>query len=369
MATNQPIAGHRARLLLNPGPITLSQRVREALLRPDLCHREPEYSALQQSVRRRLSRVYREAENDYDTVLITGSGTAAVESMVGSLVPHNGNVLVLANGIYGERIARMLSLQSKRFQMLQSDWLLPIDLAVVEETLESGTFSHVVAVHHETTTGRLNDAVGLARLCEERGIQLMLDAVSSFAGEWIEFLPSLTACAATANKCVHGIPGVSFVLARRDVLESVESNCPSLYLDLIANYRSQADSYPLFTPSVQAVYALDAALDELESGGGWRERNNQYLRRSKLLRDSLCGNGFELLLGSEAAYSSLLTSFRLPPGTTFDELYAPLEKQGFVIYPGQKSLQQQIFRVAIMGDIHLDDIRAFADAVVSIVRI
>src|SRR3954468_23995387 len=105
MATNEPIAGHRARLLLNPGPVTLSLRVREALLRPDLCHREPEYSALQQSVRQRLSRVYREAENGYETVLITGSGTAAVEAMVGSLVPCDGNVLVLSNGIYGERIA------------------------------------------------------------------------------------------------------------------------------------------------------------------------------------------------------------------------------------------------------------------------
>jgi 2-aminoethylphosphonate-pyruvate transaminase len=369
MATNQSIAGHRARLLLNPGPVTLSQRVREALLRPDLCHREPEYSALQQSVRRRLSRAYREAENDYETVLITGSGTAAVEAMVGSLVPPSGNVLVLANGIYGERIARMLSLQSKQFQMLQSDWLQPIDLDLVEQTLASATFSHVVAVHHETTTGRLNDAARLVRLCEQRGIQLLLDAVSSFAGEWIEFLPSLTACAATANKCVHGVPGVSFVLARRDVLQSAESNCPSLYLDLIANYRAQADGYPLFTPSVQAMYALDAALDELESAGGWRERNNQYRQRSKLLRDSLCAGGFELLLGCEAAYSSLLTSFRLPQGITFGHLYAPLEKHGFIIYPGQKSLQQQIFRVAVMGDLHLDDIRAFANAVISIVRI
>src|SRR5205807_1771674 len=122
-------------------------------------------------------------------------------------------------------------------------------------------------------------------------------------------------------------------------------------------------------PSVQATYALDVALDELEASGGWRERNNRYQQRSKLLRDSLCGNGFELLLGCEAAYSSSLTSFRLPQGITFDELYAPLEKQGFVIYPGQKSLQQQIFRVAIMGDLHLDDIRAFADAVINIVKI
>jgi 2-aminoethylphosphonate-pyruvate transaminase len=263
----------------------------------------------------------------------------------------------------------MLSLQSKQFQVLQSDWLQPIDVTAVGQTLDSATFSHVVAVHHETTTGRLNDVAAIARLCEQRGIALMLDAVSSFAGEPIDFLPSLTAFAATANKCLHGVPGVSFVLVRRDVLQAAESGSTSLYLDLIANYRAQAEGYPLFTPSVQAMYALDASLDELEFGGGWRERNNQYRQRSKLLRDSLCTNDFELLLDCEAAYSSLLTSFRLPQGITFDHLYAPLEKQGFVIYPGQKSLQQQIFRVAVMGDLHLDDIRAFADAVIKIVSI
>src|SRR4051812_41785791 len=125
MATNKPIDGHRVRLLLNPGPVTLSRGVREALLRPDLCHREAEYTKLQQSVRRRLSHVYEEAAKDFDTVLITGSGTAAVEAMAGSLIPANGNALVVANGVYGERIARMLSLQSKRFEVTQSDWLQP----------------------------------------------------------------------------------------------------------------------------------------------------------------------------------------------------------------------------------------------------
>src|SRR5437773_630933 len=174
--------------LLNPGPVTLTARVREALRGPDLCHREPEFAALQTEIRTRLVQVYPEAERDFVALLLTGSGTAAVEAMVGSLVPARGHVLVVANGVYGERMAAMLEMQGKVGHIAAAPWTEPINLTAAEKILvEYPQISHVLAVHHETTTGRLNDIEALGALCRQYGKALLLDAVSSFGGEEIDF--------------------------------------------------------------------------------------------------------------------------------------------------------------------------------------
>ena len=186
--------------LLNPGPVTLTERVRASLHKPDLCHREPEFAALTRDVMAKLSRVYPESEAAYVPVLLTGSGTAAVEAMLGSLVPKDSRTLVVANGVYGDRAAAMLSAQGKAFEVVSSAWTEPMDLGKVEQALLGGGYGHVVAVHHETTTGRLNDIDGLGRLCVKYNVPMLLDAVSSFAGETLRFDEwNLEACAATAN--------------------------------------------------------------------------------------------------------------------------------------------------------------------------
>jgi 2-aminoethylphosphonate-pyruvate transaminase len=152
--------------LLNPGPVTLTQRVRQAMVREDLCHREPEFAALQATIREGLVRVYPDAAHDFTAILLAGSGTAAVEAMVGSLVPHKGQALVVANGVYGERMAAMLNAQGKVIHVVSSEWTAPMDLTAVERILarEPGV-THVVAVHLVTTSGRLNDIPALGTLC------------------------------------------------------------------------------------------------------------------------------------------------------------------------------------------------------------
>jgi 2-aminoethylphosphonate-pyruvate transaminase len=345
--------------LLNPGPVTLSRSVRESLMREDLCHRDPEFSILQMDVRRRLASVYESAQRDYSPVLLTGSGTAAVEAMVGSFVPRNGKALVVANGIYGERMATMLQVHKKEFEVVASDMMDPMNIAEVDRRLENDRrISHVLAVHHETTTGRLNDIASLGAVCRRRQVPLLLDAVSSFGGEHIEFEEwNLQACAATANKCLHGVPGVAFVLARRDVLESPTSDAPCLYLDLFRNFQEQEAGFPMFTPAVQATFALQAALIELEGQGGWKKRNVHYQNLSKIVRDDLRSQSYRLLLKDEREYSSILTSFVLPPDIPFEALFRDLKEKGFVIYSGQRALNGKIFRIAIMGDLDTDDMR------------
>jgi len=350
--------------LLNPGPVSLTQRVRRALLRQDLCHRDTEFASLQMEVRARLARVYSNADRRYAAVLLTGSGTAAVEAMVGSLVPHDGKALVAANGVYGERIASMLHVHGKEYETVRSDWTEPIRLDEVERRLDRDAgFTHVIAVHHETTTGRLNDLSGLGAICRKRGVALLLDAVSSFGGELIDFERwNVEACASTANKCLHGVPGVSFVLVKESVFESRSSGARSIYLDLFRNHEEQCQGRPLFTPAVHVVYALQEALLELEEGGGWRQRRQHYGSLSHALRARLRKQGVRLLLGDERHYSAMLSSFVLPEDVTFCDLRSHLKESGFVVYPGHQALNGTVFRVAVMGDLSRQDIDRFVDA-------
>jgi 2-aminoethylphosphonate-pyruvate transaminase len=349
--------------LLNPGPVTLTHRVRQALLRPDLCHREPEYAVLQTEVRERLARIYSEAEGDYSAVLLTGSGTAAVEAMVGSLVSRRGKALVVENGVYGERVSSILQAQGKEFDTVRSAWTEPMNLGEVERKLDvDSQVSHVIAVHHETTTGRLNDLSALGAVCWKRGVALLLDTVSSFAGEEIDFANwNVEACASTANKCLHGVPGIAFVLVRKSALENRASGACSVYLDLHRNYQEQQKGYPLFTPAVQSLYALNEALAELQDNGGWRQRHEQYRSLSALVREGMRRRGVPLLLPA-SDYSAILSSFVLPASLEFQRLYERLKRAGYVIYPGQAALKESIFRVAVMGDLSRQDVEGFLEA-------
>jgi 2-aminoethylphosphonate-pyruvate transaminase len=245
--------------------------------------------------------------------------------------------------------------------VVRSEWLEPIDLRAVACALDSdAAITHVVSVQHETTTGRLNDIAALGELCRSRNVPLLLDAVSSFGGEWIDFRGwHIEGCAATANKCLHGAPGVSFVLVRTRAMVQRQTGAPCLYLDLFRNYKEQSRGYPLFTPPVQVMYALQEALMEMEDQGGWRERRRSYVRRSQLVRRGLRERGYQLLLPDERCYSSVLTSFAMPDAVSYRALHADLKEAGYIVYAGQGPLNGNIFRIAVMGELHEEDIGRF----------
>ncbi len=340
-------------LLLNPGPVTLTERVRSALLQPDLCHRESEFFALQDEARERLLRVYDLDPKLWSAVLITGSGTAAVESMMAALVPANGRVLNLENGVYGDRIAQMCAQYGIAHERLIGSWMEPLDLRSIAARLESGSFTHVAVVHHETTTGRLNDLRPLEDLCRERGLRLLVDAVSSFAAEPIDFADeSLTAVAATANKCLHGVPGVSFVIARRTALAAAASR--TYYLDLGRLARMQDQRNTPFTPAVHAYYALVEALREFADEGGRAARYARYAELAEQVRAGLATLGIESVI-APAQSSVVLRSYRLPAGLPYTKLHDTLKGEGFVIYAGQGDLAKVLFRISTMGRVSSAD--------------
>jgi 2-aminoethylphosphonate-pyruvate transaminase len=346
-------------ILLNPGPVTLSKRVRQAMSRPDLCHREPEFAELQDRLRRKLVDVYGLDPATWAAVLITGSGTAAVEAMLTSIVPAEGRLLIIENGVYGERMARIARTYGIAHSRVSGGWAEAIDLAAVERTLCGPAFSHVAVVHHETTTGRLNDIAAVASLAAAHGARLLLDGVSSFGAEALDFDGwQLDACASTANKCLHGVPGAAFVVTRRAAF--VNARPRTVYLDLATYLARQDEHVTPFTPSVQVFYALDEALDEFSELGGWRTRQTLFQDRMERIRSTLLALGVSTLLPAQD-YSCVLHSFELPRGHSYDALHDGLKQAGFVLYAGQGSLSDRIFRISAMGDIGDHELQRLID--------
>lgn len=349
-------------ILLNPGPVNITERVRHAMLREDLCHREPEFAQIALDIKERLVKVYPKAAKDYEAILLTGSGTCAVEAMLSTLVPRDGKALVVTNGVYGERMAAMVTAHGKPLEVVTSQWHEAMNLTEVENILtQDSAITHVIAVHHETTTGRLNDVAKLGKICKHKNVALLLDCVSSFGAEAIEFDAwNLEGCAATANKCLHGVPGISFVLVKRSLFDCRPSAAASVYLDLYPYYKEQQQGYSPFTQAVHVSYALSEALIELEEMGGQIARYRHYHTLAEKNRQGLKQLGIETFL-DEQDYSVVLTSFNLPFNTTYEQLHQFLKKHGFVIYAGQGGLKSSIFRIANMGDIQSDDIERLLD--------
>jgi 2-aminoethylphosphonate-pyruvate transaminase len=344
-------------LLLNPGPVSLSERVRRSLAQPDLCHRESEFFDLQDEARARLLAVYGLDAARWSAVLMTASGTGAVESMLASLVPRTGRVLVLDNGVYGERIAQICAQYQVAHERLSGEWLAAPDLAAIRARLEGAPpearFSHVAIVHHETTTGRLNELPPLSRLCAEQGVQLLLDGVSSFGAEPIDFSdPALSAVAGTANKCLHGVPGIAFVIVRTASL--AEAHSRTYYLDLARLARAQQRRNTPFTPAVQACYALVEALREHQEQGGRAARHRRYAQLAEQVRAGLALLGVQPLIAPEQS-SVVLRAYRLPAKLGYQRLHDALKREGFVIYAGQGKLAPDLFRISTMGELTTAD--------------
>ncbi|MCO8627640.1 2-aminoethylphosphonate aminotransferase [Burkholderia multivorans] len=353
-------------LLLNPGPVTLTERVRRSLLQPDLCHRESEFFDLQDEARARLVAAYELDPAEWTAVLMTGSGTAAVESMIAALVPKDGKLLVIENGVYGERITQIATQYGIAHDVLKHEWMQAPDLAQIAARLDAGGYSHVAVIHHETTTGRLNDLGAIADVCRARGVKLLVDGVSSFGAEAIDFASGdIDAVAATANKCLHGVPGAAFVIVRRSALANAASR--TYYLDLGRLAKLQDQRNTPFTPSVHAYYALVEALREFDEAGGWRARHARYKALADQAQAGLAARGMPLVL-PEGASSVVLRAYRLPQGVTYEALHDGLKARGFVIYAGQGGLSKELFRISTMGAIEAADVERLLDGFSELTR-
>ena len=362
-----PPGGPEPLLLLNPGPINVSQRVARALLGGDLCHREPEYSSVQRRVRGLLREAF--APEGYAPILLTGSGTAALEAAIASCAAPDERLLVLRNGVYGERIEQIAEAQGIAHTVLDAGWGEAHDADMLRQALrEDPSIGLVAGVVHETTTGLLNPIQALAAVCREEGRVFLVDAISALAGEEFDLSGwGVDVCVGTANKCIRGLPGVSFVLVADAVMARIKDYpARTVYLHLPRYYAQQeADETP-FTPAVQLTYALQAALEELlEEGVANRVARMKHL--SDLIRAGARELNLELYL-QDAPLSRTITCFKLPAGWDYERLHDALKERGFVIYAGQGELRSQAFRVSNMGVLSDEDYQRFLAALGDVLR-
>ena len=358
-------------ILLNPGPVVLSERVRQALLKPDLCHREQEFIDLQNKIRTNLLDVYKLPAEQWAGIVFTGSGTSAMEAMMTSLVPAHGKVLIIENGVYGERLTKIAKIHDIDHVVMHHEWGEEIDLEKLEGELQyHEELSHVAVVHHETTTGRLNNIDSIAELCRKHSnIPILLDAVSSFGAERIKFEEwNIAACAATANKCLHGVVGTSFVIANREAIGQMSATpARTLYLDLVTYLECQDVNGTPFTQSIQTFYALAEALDELNDDGGLNKRQQQYWQLMDIVRSGLQNLNIKPYFEKQDC-SCVLNAFYLPDGINYEELHDKLKETEFVIYAGQGGLAKSLFRISCMGTICDSDMERFIEEMKIIVN-
>lgn len=353
----------RQYILLNPGPAGTTATVRQALLTPDLCHREPEFFRVMRHVRDEIADLAGGA-GEWSTVIFSGSGTAAVEAAVSSVVPPGKKLLVIDNGVYGDRIRQMAAAHGIPHQTLHYSWTEPPRAADVEAAFAADPeLSHLAVVHHETTTGLLNPVAPLAEACRRHGRSLILDAMSSFAGEPLDVRAlGIDYLVSSSNKCLQGMPGLSFVVARRAALEGLAGlPARSVYLNLYQQWRAEeADNTP-FTPAIQIFFALRQAIAETRTEG-LENRCRRYREAAAALREGMAELGLESIVAPEWR-SNTLTTFRLPEGVGYDALHDAMKRRGYVIYAGQGDLKSWAFRIANLGTLTAEDMRGVVRAV------
>lgn len=339
--------------LLTPGPLTTSAAVKRAMLR-DWGSWDSDFRAMTAEMRARLLAVPGTGAKRHDCVPIQGSGTFAVEAMLGSFVPRDGKALVLANGAYGQRAAEILRVMGRAHVLLdKGDYLPPRGAEIARLLAQDPQISHVVAVHCETSSGILNPIEEIAEATRAAGRQLLVDAVSAFGA--IEARPDDLHCQAmvgSANKCIEGVPGFGFVLVRREALAAAAGNAPSLSLDLHAQWvHMERTGQWRFTPPTHVVAAFLEALRAHEAEGGVAGRGARYARNRDVLVAGMRGLGFETLLDARWL-SPIIVTFFCPadPAFDFDRFYAAMKARGFIIYPGKLTVVDS-FRIGCIGQL------------------
>jgi len=346
-------------LLLTPGPLSTSKAVRNALLR-DWCTWDADYNeAVVQNIRRRLTELASATPEDFTAVLIQGSGSFTVEAVLGTALPDGGKILIVTNGAYGKRMVQM----AQRLKLKYIEYSLPETEAPKPETvskllMDNPDVTHVAMVHCETTTGILNPLAGIAHAVKEHGKIFIVDAMSSFGGiplsmeeHSIDFLIS------SSNKCIQGVPGFAFVIAKRDTLQKCEGNARSLCLDVYDQWKEMDKTGKWrYTSPTHVVRAFYQALDDLEAEGGITARYKRYCENQRLLAGGMSVMGFKPLLPPNLQ-SPFITSFLYPARSfNFNSFYHAVKKRGYVLYPGKIS-QADTFRIGNIGEVYPHDIK------------
>jgi len=353
------------KILFTPGPLTTSRTVKQAMLK-DLGSRDYEFIEIVKNIRTHLLNIAGVKKNEYEAIIMQGSGTFGLESVVGSTIPPDGKFLVIINGAYGRRIAQMARILKIETKVLEYPENALPDLEEIEKTVkEDEGITNVCVVHCETTTGIINPIKEIGEITSRYGRKFFVDAMTTFGAVPIDF----NAChidylVTSANKCLEGVPGCSLIIAKSSSLAATEGYARSLSMDILAQLKGlEKDGQFRFTPPIQVLMALGQALDELEEEGGIAGRAVRYKTNYETLLAGMREMGFiEYLFPNIRGY--IITSFLNPvhPNYSFDEFYRKLNEKDQVIYPGKLSTWDG-FRIGTIGRITATDVKVLLNSI------
>ena len=357
--------GWKDKALFTPGPLTTSRTVKQAMLR-DLGSRDPELIDIVGSIRGRLLDLGGVQKGDYEAIIMQGSGTFSLEAVVSSTIPPDGKLLVIINGAYGKSIAQIASVLKIDTTLLEyPEDEKPNVQEIAQALADDESITHVAVVHCETTTGITNPVQEIGAVVRRFGRRYFVDAMSSFGAVPLNLAEcEIDYLVSSANKCIEGVPGFGFVLARREALLKTKGYARSLSLDLLTQCRGlEANGQFRFTPPTHALAAFHQALLELESEGGVEGRGTRYRANHEALVTGVRKLGFEEYLKPEDQ-GYIINSFRYPTHANFDfdEFYRRLNDKDYIIYPGKVS-DADCFRIGSIGRISVADVRGLLAAI------
>ena len=353
-------------LLLTPGPLSTSETVREAMLQ-DWCTWDKDYNeGIVTPIRKGLLAIAGVDEYKYTSVLLQGSGTYCVEATIGAAIGPNDKLLILANGAYGERMAEIARYYHIDHVLVSLHETELITGEVARKALdENPGITHLSMVHSETTTGLLNPIEEVGEVIRNRNITFIVDAMSSFGGVPIDMQKTgIDFLVSSANKCIQGVPGFGFVIARKDKLAATKGNARSLSLDMYAQWETmeKGGGKWRFTSPTHVVHAFWQAMQELNEEGGIAARYERYKKNHRTLVEGMRALGYKTLL-PDASQGPIITSFYYPSADfSFVSFYEKLKAKGFVIYPGKIS-DADTFRIGNIGDVYPEDMEALLLAI------
>ena len=356
-------------LLLTPGPLTTSETVKETMM-TDWCTWDEDYNLhIVEEMRKQLVGIATRNTEEYTSVLLQGSGTYCVEAVIGAAIGKNDKLLICSNGAYGDRMGNIAEYYHIDHVLVSLHETELITGEVARKALEANPgVTHLSMVHSETTTGLLNPIEEVAEVLKGRDITFIVDAMSSFGGVPIDMKGlGIDFLVSSANKCIQGVPGFGFIIAKKDKLVATKGNARSLSLDIYAQWEAmeKGGGKWRFTSPTHVVHAFYQAMKELNEEGGIAARSERYKKNHRTLVDGMRALGFETLL-PDASQGPIITSFRYPSvDFDFASFYEQLKAKGFVIYPGKIS-DADTFRIGNIGDLFPDDMKALLQAIQSI---
>ncbi|WP_445810373.1 2-aminoethylphosphonate--pyruvate transaminase [Yoonia sp.] len=350
--------------LLTPGPLTTAYTVKQEMLK-DWGSWDDNFRAMTRALRSRLLELIGDGKDAYDCVPIQGPGSYCVEAMLGSFVPRNGKVLVLANGAYGLRAAQTLDYLGRSCHLLdKGDYLPPRGDEVAAILAGDPAITHVLTIHCETSSGILNPVEEIAKATQKAGRKLLIDSMSAFGALPLDPVKlNCTAFVSSANKCIEGVPGFGFVIARTDEIAATKGNSHSLSLDVHAQWATmEKNGQWRFTPPTHVVAAFLKALDLHEAEGGVPARGARYTRNRDVMVQGMRDLGFETLL-ADRWLSPIIVTFFCPadPNFTFQGFYDAMKARGFIIYPGKLTIVDS-FRIGVIGQMDEHVMRRVVEA-------